>query len=285
MMNNRQRKAISVRPVQWNRLLDAIELIDGQDRVSIRIFEKYMGVSAAQAQEIARVLHNTGLVERRGSELVAQPRFKDFVRFWEEGDLDKLNQLLQDTYAPYSRFIEFVKERKRVRIPTKKLAQEDFERVTQELKKALEPYGLNPASFNILRRFAAYLGAVHVSNGYVHFAGNNPGQENFEKALLEEYDCRKIREGYASMGEVADALCQKLGISLLAFDKYFRTFYDNNYDRIRTSSAIMAKPKGEHFVFLQKRGALNRFDRRRLVDGVNVYQANIKAFKVVADER
>lgn len=284
-MSNRQSESISVRPVQWNRLLDAIELIDGQDRVNIRIFEKYMGVSSAQAQEIARVLHNTGLVERRGSELVVQPPFRDFVRYWEEGDLDKLNQLLQDNYPPYKHFLGFVRAKKRVRIPTKKLKQEEFEQVTQELKKALDPYGLNLGSFNMLHRFAAYLGAVHVSNGYVCFAGNNPSQEEFEKALLEEYNRRKIREGYASMGEVADAVCQRLGMSMLVFDRYFKTFYDSNYKYIRTSSSVMLKPEGKEFVFLQKRGAPKRFSRRRLVDGVNVYQTNIKAFKVVSDGR
>ena len=284
-MSNRQSERISVRPVQWNRLLDAIELIDGKDRVSISIFEKYMGVSPAQAQEIARVLHNIGLAERVGSELIVQPVFMDFVRHWEEGDLDKLNQLLQENYLPYKRFIEFVRTKGRIKIPTRELKQKELKQVTQELKKALEPYGLNPASFNILHRFAAYLGAVHVSNSYVRFAGNNPSQREFEKALLEEYDRRKIREGYASMGEVANAVCHRLGISLLAFDKYFKAFYDSNYNRIRTSSSVMLKPKGEHFVFLQKRGAPKRFDRRRLVDGVNVHQTNIKAFKVVADER
>lgn len=306
-MGQPSRGNVSVRPVQWNTLLGAIDLIAGKDKADTSLFERYMGVSAEQSQEIARVLCNIGLVKRSGFELTVQPLLEEFVKNWEQGDLLGLSQLLQKGYLPYQRFIEFVKENSPVEIP-KRSEDETFIQIQQEqaltqplkpsrgrprrqrsftqqeevLAQALEPYGLNLASFEMLTRFASRLGAVYVSHDYVHFAENRPSQEKFEEVLLEEYDRLKIPEGYASMGEVADAVCRKLGISMLTFDEYFKRFYDTNYSRIRTSSAVMLAPETpREMVFLQKRGSPTRFDRRQLVDGVNVYQTNIKAFKVV----
>jgi hypothetical protein len=292
---------VSVRPIQWNSLLDAIELISDKASVSPDLFRRNMGVSVPQSHEIARALHNMGFVDRTDSELAVRSTVLDFMRLWEEGNLRGLSQLLQRTYLPYQRLILLLKQRGPIRL-TKKMPQtqqgdellrgskrerkkrreESLTPDEQERIEKLTDVGLNLASFNILTRLATTLGAVYVSDDCVTFSENSPDQQHFDQALLEAYERFKIPEGYASIVDVADAVCQKLGISILDFDYYFAKFYQANYENIRTSSAVMLKPKTpREMVLLQKRGTLPRFDRRQLVDGVNVGRLNLKAFKMV----
>lgn len=325
-MSRQSETKVSVRPVQWNKLLDAIELVIGKNEVSTDLFERYMNISSNQSQEIARVLHNMGLVERDGTKLKVLPLLSEFVRYWEQGDLRGLSHLLQKNYLPYNRCIEFVRDNGPVYVPEASKEYREFEELLleecsrlgisddhssmreaansacsklclsieifdeyfrifkhiQALKKALKRYGLNLNSFDTLTRMAARLGGVYIIQDHIYFSENQPGQEEFERILLEEYAHLRIHSGYANMGEIADSVCRKLGISMLDFDKYFKTFYDANYDRLRTSSSVMLKPEiSKEIIFLQKRGAWPRFDRRRLVDGVNVYYVNIKSLKVL----
>lgn len=266
---------VSVRPVRWNKLLDAIELIYGKDEVDLGIFETYMGVSSQQSLALARSLYNMGFISMEGTTLKIQHPLNTFVRLWEQGDLRGISHLLQHNFRPFFEYVSLVKEKGPIQLPT------DIE-TKKVLAQKLAPFGLNVASFEILTRLASPLGTVYVSHDCVYFAENVITQEEFNQALLAEYKRFSTPDGYASMSDVADAVCRKLNISMLAFDKYFKVFYDTNLHSLETSSSIMVTPKTQQKIStLQKRGNLPRFDNRRLVDGVNVYQVNIKAFKVI----
>jgi hypothetical protein len=268
----------SARPIQWNLLLDATELLYEKKSVSQDHFVRYLGISPNRSRELVNILHDMGLTKDSDNDLMADSSLNEFIKLWEQGDLRQISQFFRRTYPPYRRYLKFIER------------HSPFE-VGEGLRGAsrleeLNRYGLNRVSFDSLTRFAAPLGAVYLSGDKIHFAENTPDQELFERTMLEAHNRIKTPEGYSEIASLIDAVCRELEISTIDFEKYFKSYYDANYRKIATSRAILTRLKNRReIVILNPRGSPTRFDRRHLEDGINIYGFNIKAIRIIENER
>lgn len=271
---NRERSAKhGIRPVSRDRLLDAIELLADRPKTSLDKLRAYLNTSMRRVREIATLLESLGLVSRVDENLVGTESMKRFVDAWTTGDLKALNTVLEESSTAYRAFVRLMREYGPLPAAGK-LTPQDSE---YEIIKA---HGFNQYGYDTLGRLAKSLGALHPSDGKLYYALNEPTQVEFDETLLEIYQSSKIREGYADMADVADAVCQRLGISLSTFEEYFSEFWSHRSERLSSSSAALQNHKGDQIVTLRKRGQSPRFDRRYLSDGVNVKAINVKALKV-----